>query len=423
VAIYSLNAEIVSRGKGDSAVGAAAYQSRSRMVDMRTGEVHDYSRNRDELLFEGIYAPNPKAVPEWARDRESLWNHVEQFERRKDAQLARRFIIALPHELNPEQNRYAIQDWVRENFTRKGYIADVAIHTPGKEGDNRNYHAHVLVVLRKLDGQELAAKKDQTTTRERKDELQAVRESWERIGNRHLERHGFEPSLDHRSLEAQGIERVPSVHLGRATTALERDGIQTERGDLNREIAAENSQRVIELAAERVTPQHIHRSAQEAVQQREQPVASETRAGQQRPSQAPEIAPTAASASEPEITRSTERAVGSIFGGFARVAERVLGGLFSLFAGDEPKVTPQQVHDRQQAAGNVETQHAQAHEVARQDGDLRLTRTLDLLRQQDEARDLSFAQRYGTPPTREADPRERDEGYERERERDRGYER
>lgn len=447
MAIYSLNAEIVSRSKGDSAVGAAAYQSRSRMVDMRTGEVHDYSRNRNELLFEGIYAPNPKAAPEWARDRESLWNHVEQFEKRKDAQLARRFIIALPHELTPEQNRYVIQDWVRENFTRKGYIADVAIHAPGKEGDNRNYHAHVLVVLRKLDGQELAAKKDQTTARERKDELQAVRESWERIGNRHLERHGFEPSLDHRSLEAQGIERVPSVHLGRAATALERDGITTERGDLNREIAAENAQRVIELAVTRdAKPERIWQesyreraqqtqdtrlaetlrfaaAAQEALQRPERTEAAETRAGQQRPSQAPEIAPAAASEPEPEVTRGAERAVGSIFGGFARMAERVLGGLFSLFAGDEPKVTPQQAHDRAQAAGNVETQHAQAHEVARQEGDLRLALTLELLRQQDEARDLSFAQRYGTPPTREADPRERDEGYERERERDRGYER
>jgi hypothetical protein len=284
MAIYSLNAEIVSRGKGDSSIGAAAYQSRSRMIDARTGEVHDYSRNRDELLFEGIYAP--KGAPEWARDRESLWNHVEQFEKRKDAQLARRFIIALPYELTTEQNRYAIQDWVRENFTRKGYIADVAIHEPGKEGDNRNYHAHVLVVMRKLDGQELAAKKERLNVTERKDELQAIRESWERIGNRHLERHGFEPSLDHRTLEAQGIERVPSVHLGRQATALERDGIQTERGDLNREIVAENERRVIELAAERVTPQH--RSAQEAVQQREPPAASETRAGHQRPSQAPE---------------------------------------------------------------------------------------------------------------------------------------
>lgn len=249
MAIYSLNAEIVSRGKGDSSVGAAAYQSRSRIVDRRTGEVHDYSRNRDELLFEGIYAP--KGAPEWARDRESLWNYVEQFERRKDAQLARRFIIALPHELTSEQNRYAVQDWVRENFTRRGFIADVAIHTPGKEGDNRNYHAHVLVVMRKLEGQEFAAKKERLNVTERKDELQAVRESWERIGNQHLERYGFEPSLDHRSLEAQGIERLPSVHLGRQATALERDGITTERGDLNREIAAENSQRVIELATER----------------------------------------------------------------------------------------------------------------------------------------------------------------------------
>lgn len=418
MAIYSLNAEIVSRGKGDSSVGAAAYQSRSRMVDMRTGEVHDYSRNANELLFEGIYAP--KDTPDWARDRESLWNHVEQFERRKDAQLARRFIIALPHELTPEQNRYAVQDFVRENFTRRGFIADVAIHAPGAEGDNRNYHAHVLVVMRKMDGQEFAAKKERLNVTERKDELQAVRQSWERIGNRHLERHGFEPSLDHRSLEAQGIERVPSVHLGRQATALERDGIGTERGDLNREVAAENAQR--ELVAERVTPEHIHRAAQEAVQQREQLAASETRGGQQRPSQAPEIAPAAATEPEPEITRNTERAAGRFFGGLARVAESVLGGIFGLFAGAEPKQTAQQVHDRAQAAGNVEVQHAQAHDAARQDGDLRLACTLDEIRRAEN--DQQAAPEYFRPITRPINrERDRDEGYERERERDRGYER
>lgn len=419
MAIYSLNAEIVSRGKGDSSVGAAAYQSRSRMVDMRTGEVHDYSRNVNELLFEGIYAP--KGAPEWARDRESLWNHVEQFERRKDAQLAKRLIIAVPHEFTPEQGRYAIQDFVRENFTRKGFIADVAIHAPGKEGDQRNIHAHVLVVMRKLDGQELAAKKERLNITGRKDELEAIRESWTRIGNRHLERHGFEPGLDHRTLEAQGIERVPSVHLGRQATALERDGISTDRGDLNREIAAENAQR--ELVAERVTPEHVHRAAQEAVQQREPPIAAETRAGQQRASEAPEIAPTAAAEPAQEITRGAERSAGRFFGGLARVAESVLGGIFGLFAGAEPKRTTQQVHDRQQAAGNVETQHAQAHEAEKQERDTRLEETLDQIRRDDN--DRQAAPTYFRPVTRPINRgRDRDDdGHERERERDRGYER
>jgi ATP-dependent exoDNAse (exonuclease V) alpha subunit len=391
------------------------------MVDMRTGEVHDYSRNAKELLFEGVYAP--KGAPDWARDRESLWNHVEQFERRKDAQLARRFIIALPNELTIEQNRYAIQDFVRENFTRRGFIADVAIHAPGKEGDQRNTHAHVLVVLRKLDGQELAAKKERAATvADRKDELEAVRESWAKIGNRHLERHGFEPTLDCRSFEDRGIDRLASVHLGRQATALEREGIATDRGSLNRGIAAENAQRVMEPANTRqqTATENIHAwhtAAQEAAQRPERSAASETRAGQQSASQAPEIVPAAPSEPAAEIMRGAERTVGGIFGGLARMAESVLGGIFGFFAGAEPKQTAQQVHDRQQAAGNVETQHVEAYEAAQQEKDERLNELLDQIRRQDADRDLSFSQRYGTPPTREADPRERDEGYERERER------
>ncbi|MBV8400855.1 MAG: MobA/MobL family protein, partial [Acetobacteraceae bacterium] len=141
------------------------------MIDERTGELHNYSRNADDVLFAGLYAP--KDAPEWARDRASLWNHMEAFEKRKDAQVARAFEIALPCELTPEQARYAVQDWVRENFTRKGLIADVAIHRPGAEGDERNIHAHVLVVMRKLDGAEFAAKKERAASfAERTEELE-----------------------------------------------------------------------------------------------------------------------------------------------------------------------------------------------------------------------------------------------------------
>lgn len=200
MAKYHLTAKVHSRAKGHSAVASAAYQSRGSLLDERTGKRHDYSRKSRDLLFEGIYAP--KDAPDWARDRAQLWNHVEAFEKRRDAQLARAFDIALPHELTPEQNRHALQDWVRENFTRKGLIADVAIHAPHRHGDPRNFHAHIMIVTRKLDGTEFAAKKERTETiAERKAELQVLRESWERIGNRHLERHGFEPALHHGSFK------------------------------------------------------------------------------------------------------------------------------------------------------------------------------------------------------------------------------
>jgi MobA/MobL family len=269
MAIYHLSAQVFSRGSGHSAVHAAAYRARDNLTDERTGLKHDYSRKSGELLFEGIYAP--KDAPDWARDRQQLWNHVEAFERRRDAQLAREFNIALPHELTLEQNRYALQDWIRDNFTRKGLIADAVIHAPSKDGDERNMHAHVMVVMRKLDGSEFTAKKERAENiAERKAELEALRESWERIGNRHLERYGHEPSLDRRSLLAQGVEREPTVHMGKEATALERSGMASELGEANREITAQNERKVVDLAAERAM-----REARQAAQGRTDDIRSE----------------------------------------------------------------------------------------------------------------------------------------------------
>jgi ATP-dependent exoDNAse (exonuclease V) alpha subunit len=256
VAIYHLNVQIITRSKGHSAVAGAAYRSRSSLRDERTGETHNYSRKADELLFEGIYAP--KDAPGWASDRAQLWNHVEAFEKRRDAQLAREFVIALPQELTLEQNSYALQDWVRENFTRKGLIADVVIHAPGDDGDQRNTHGHVMVVMRKLDGATFAAKKERTADKaERQGELETLRASWERLGNRHLERHGFAPTLDRRTLLAQGIDRVPTFHLGKDATALERKGVATELGDYNRTIAASVARETTAAPAPQPAPQRV----------------------------------------------------------------------------------------------------------------------------------------------------------------------
>lgn len=134
----------VSRGKGQSLVRTAAYNDRARLVDERTGEVWDY-RHLGAALVSGMYAPD------WARDLGQLVNAVERFEKRSDAQLAMNLDIALPHEQTLEQNRRLMQDFVREQFQRKGYAAHFAIHPPDRDGDERNIHAHVLVTLRKID--------------------------------------------------------------------------------------------------------------------------------------------------------------------------------------------------------------------------------------------------------------------------------
>lgn len=334
MAIYHLSAQVISRGYGHSAVHAAAYRARCEIADSRTGLVHDYGRKADELLFEGIYAP--KDAPAWARDRAQLWNHVEAFEKHRRAELAREFVIALPHELTLEQGRYAIQDWVRENFTRKGLIADVTIHAPGREGDERNIHAHVMVVTRKLDGSEFIRTKERFATysekaEAKKAELESLRESWARIGNRHIERHGFEASLDHRTLEAQGIEREPTIHMGKAATAIEREGSASDLGDVNREIKTGNDRRVINLAAERTKRETLD-AAHQVEDVRPPAAAPEIAPVQERA--APSFAP------EPENIASTARergperpGLGDAAGNFADGVASMLGRTFDFLAG------------------------------------------------------------------------------------------
>ncbi len=269
MAIYHLTTKIVARSKGHSAVAAAAYRARMEITNERTGEVWNYSRKSGDVLFTGIYLP--KDAPEWMQDRAQLWNAVEFSEKRKDAQVARDFIIGLPHELTEEQQRYALQDWVRENFVRKGYVADVAIHRPGEEGDQRNTHAHVLVTMRSVEGGQFAAKKERSA--DRLADLEQWRESWEKIGNRHLTRHGHTATLDRRSLDAQGIDRLPQIHIGKDATEMERKGIQTDRGDTMHEIQSENLARDLKKKfGHKVTGHELERPAVTAPEMKMEPL-------------------------------------------------------------------------------------------------------------------------------------------------------
>jgi hypothetical protein len=234
MAIFHLTAKVVSRGRGQSAVAKAAYNSREKIEQELTGKTNDYSR-KGGLEFSGIFAP--KDAPEWARDRARLWNEVEKFEKRKDAQLAREIEIALPHELNAEQRRQLVTDFVREQFQRKGMVADVNIHAPDRQGDERNYHAHILLTMREIGPDGFGPKVREWNGRE---QLEKWREGWERTANRYLERHGFEPTLDRRTLEAQGIDREPTKHRGVHAEGMERRGFDTERGNIHHDIVARN---------------------------------------------------------------------------------------------------------------------------------------------------------------------------------------
>lgn len=243
MAIYHLKATAISRGAGKSVTAKAAYNARAFIANERTGDVHDY-RRKAGLLFSGIYAP--ANAPEWAKDREQLWNAVEQVEKRKDSTLAREYEVSLPHELTDEQRRYLVQDFVKENFTRKGYVADVNIHEPDAKSDERNHHAHILVTDRRLEKEGFAAdKKERQGMGNNIAELERIRVSWAKHVNHHLERWGIETRVDYRTLVEQGIDREPTKHRGPHVDAMERKGIATERGEEARAIEARNHERAM----------------------------------------------------------------------------------------------------------------------------------------------------------------------------------
>ena len=224
MAIYHLTAKVISRGKGQSAIAAAAYRSGERLRDEQTGELKSYQLRLDRIVLAEIMAP--KDAPEWARDRNTLWNNAERAENRKDAQLAREIEIGLPHELTAQQREWLVKDFAREAFVRAGYVVDIAIHAPDKNADARNHHAHLMVTRRTIGPEGFSAKKDWQFDPK---QLERWREQWEHLANRHLERHGHAARIDRRSLKARGIDREPDIHLGYAAAEIARRGGESER--------------------------------------------------------------------------------------------------------------------------------------------------------------------------------------------------
>jgi len=252
---YHLSVDVIGRGKGRSAVACAAYRAGAKLEDVRYGTVHDYTAKRG-ILESGIIAP--EGSPEWVHDRAQLWNQLEQFEKRKDAQLAREFELGLPHQLTQEQRAELVSEFIQQEFTPRGYVADWAIHAPNRAGDDRNYHAHIMTTLRAVNDEGFEAKKDRTLNTP--EQLQKWREAWAALQNRTFERLGIlgeydRPlNVDHRSYETQGVDREPTRHIGVHATALERRGEPTERGELNRQIVQRNfvARRAEQLHRERL---------------------------------------------------------------------------------------------------------------------------------------------------------------------------
>lgn len=305
MAIYHLEAKVISRSTGRSAVAASAYMSCSKILNDYDGVLHDFTRKRG-LVWEHIFLPE-NAPQEW-QDRSELWNAVERTEKTKDSRLARELVVALPVELGKEQWINLLTDYIQNNFVADGMCADVAIH----DTDGHNPHAHIMLTVRPLDdkgkwqhktekeylckrngeekgftaaefllaksqgwekqyqyyvgkkkvymppseaernGYERANKYPKSTKFGRQnpitarwnsdEQLVSWRENWAQITNKYLDEvNRSDAHIDHRSHAARGIDEQPTIHEGYVAQAMERRGLIADRCEINRQIKADNA--------------------------------------------------------------------------------------------------------------------------------------------------------------------------------------
>lgn len=241
MAIYHCSAKVIGRSSGRSSVGASAYRAGEKLYNERDGLTHDYTKKTG---VEHQEIMTPSNAPEWANDRQKLWNEVERIENRKDSQLAREVEIALPNELSKEGRIELVRDYAKENFVNKGMVADIAIHDKG----DGNPHAHIMLTTRTID-QDGFGKKERDWNK--KEYLEQWREDWSKHANKYLEREGHKERIDHRSYKDQGIEKVPTIHEGHVVRAMESRGIKTEIGDINRQSQEQN--KILELIDKQIS--------------------------------------------------------------------------------------------------------------------------------------------------------------------------
>ena len=259
MAIYHCSVKLIKRSAGRSVTAAAAYRAGVVITDERTGQQNDY-RRKGGVDHTAIFAPSH--APAWVHDRSQLWNAVEHSEKRKDAQLAREVEVALPRELNKAQQIELLEGFVKKHFVERGMVADVALHHA--QGDNP--HAHILLSLRDVNPDGFGKKNRDWNSTEL---LEDWRKAWEQETNQSLKKNHVLARVDHRSLEAQGIDRQPTIKLGATVHQLEQKGIQTERGNLNRRIKQLNQQReqvsaeIIDLEEQRLAREQLKQERQQ----------------------------------------------------------------------------------------------------------------------------------------------------------------
>jgi MobA/MobL family len=247
VAIFHMEIKPVSRSSGRTATAAAAYRSGERIRDERTGAVYNHSK-RDDVLHKEIFLPSRldrrDAGMEWARDRSTLWNTAEKAAQMSNARVAREYQVALPAELSAEQRTALARAFSREIADRYNVAVDLAIHAPRPEGDQRNFHAHLLATTREVTPEGMGPQAGVDMKGETRSELglppsrqefRTLRARWAELSNQALREANVEARVDHRSLAAQGIDREPRPRLPWAAVAAERKGERSEVAERIRE--------------------------------------------------------------------------------------------------------------------------------------------------------------------------------------------
>lgn len=237
---YNCDIEIVQRSKGNSVASKLSYICGVTLFDSYKGK--KCYKARDDIMYASIIPP--KDCPPELLELQALCNAVNEAEKRKDAQTARTFMCSLPNKLSHDDNIRIAKEFIYENFTSKGFIAVLAIH----EGENKNDptknnpHAHIVVPLRKVDSQGFLKTKDRSHNR--KENVREWRESLERSINRKFKERDMHDRVCCKSLEIQGDDREPRHRLSRSDYELEKKGIRTKAGDINREIEKRNIRRI-----------------------------------------------------------------------------------------------------------------------------------------------------------------------------------
>jgi len=252
MAIYHLHVKVIGRKSGSSAVASAAYRSASRLRDDRLERSHDFSDKRGVVHSEVML---PENAPEAWRDRERLWNDVEAYEIRKDAQLAREVEFSLPREMTQAQGIELARDFVQSEFVDKGMIADLNVHWDMAENGSSKPHAHVMLTMRAVDENGFGPKvRDWNRT----EMVEHWRERWAELANERLAELDIDARIDHRSFEAQRIALEPQSQIGAPAHRIEDEGFEADRADMHREIARNNGARIIAnpaLALDAITHQ------------------------------------------------------------------------------------------------------------------------------------------------------------------------